>query len=949
MISEKINGMVKGGVLLSAALLSSLPALAIPAHGGLSVINQSDGTSVTFSLLGDEFRAMYVSADGYLLLPGSHGDLFYACRAADGSIVPSDVLATDTPDAATASFKASIDKESIKDSFASESARESAARRARAVASRAPDNKINDYPTIGEQKVLVILARFADIDFYTPDIHTAIDRSLNEPGYNHNGSTGSVRDYFIDNSNGLYKPEMVVYGPVTLPQNMEYYGAPNGLAQDSRPGEMIRDACRLLDDEIDFSQFDLDHDGEIDNVYLFFAGYSQADGANPNTIWPHAAHAWGQTLATFDGVRLNHYACSNEVEFGTNKLVNIGTFCHEFSHVLGLPDLYATDYSNKAHPGEWSLMAEGGRLNDSRTPPCMSAYERYSLGWLEPTELVPSAKSFELPDISENEALILRSPTNPKEIFMFEYRAKKGWDSYIPGHGMLVWHVDFDADLWTSNIVNNDASHQYIDLLEANNSYYSREGNAFPGTSDVRSITDATTPSLRDWSGKDSGIGIYNITETADGKVKFNVIDASAKLATPKVASATEISPVSFVANWEAVEGADSYVIDVFTSTRVGSSIVRTYLPDYRVKVVEGATLLEVTGLEPATTYYYSVRAMGGSHISEYSNDAMVTTGDKDFRFFAPETDAPADVFGTSFTANWKALEGATSYFVTVYEVSEGETETYTNDFSGETVTPYGWTASAACAISNFYGGAARPALTMAGDLYIQSPGDERDMVSAKFWCRGLTSSWDDVNEVVVSGYRGLGEWIELDRIWPVSTDSKGETITLSADEFPAPVHALRIEFKRPYGSGTLVVDDIEVVHGATSKAVVEGYQAKSVGNVLSAEITGLKPETLYHYVVSATDGTLQSSDSWARPVRTTKFSGVEGVSAGGNVAVSVSGLGVTASNGTSADAVVEVYDIAGMKVAAATVAAGSSATVSVPARGIYLIKTPEKVIKVVI
>lgn len=943
-----MNRLFRSAAAVMLAVAATVAADAMPARQGLTVMTQSDGTRVSVNIYGDEYRCMYLSADGYLLLADADGDLCYAIASVGGQgIVASDMKATDESDRpeAVRQALASVDKDEVIARYCKNAAaRSSDAARSKAAARE----KINDYPSIGQQKVLVILARFADVDFHTPDPKTAISRMLNESGYADNGADGSVRDYFVDNSEGKYQPEMVVYGPVTLPQNMAYYGAPSASgATDSHPEEMIRDACLLLDDEIDFREYDLDDDGYIDNVYLFYPGYSQADGASVNTIWPHAGYSWSKLRAEFDGMRLDRYACSNEIDLETGKLVSIGTFCHEFSHVLGLPDLYSTDYSNEAHPGTWSLMATGGRNNGGKTPPCLSAYERYSLGWLEPDDMVPSENVVTLDDVaSSNKAFILRTGSD-NEYFIVENRQQHGWDSYLPGHGMLIWHIDYDAAAWTGNQVNNDGSHQRIDLVEADGSFYSdsRAGDSFPGSADVRSITDDTTPSLKSWDYSRRNIGLYNIAETKGGQVEFNVFDSTGKLPAVVTAEASDITPISFQCNWELVPGATSYMLEVYSKIRVGSVTLKNYVEGYRLYRTGDVGSVIVNDLEPETDYYYVVRAMGGTRIGDYSEERQVRTLDKDFRFFAPETAAATEVTGTSFTANWKPMEGAVKYFVSVYELERTDSEVRSHDFTGDVLAPVGWSVSAGCATNSWYYGEAKPGLSMTGNYYVQSPLDDRDVALVRFWYRGLKSGQDDVNEIRVLGYCD-GEWILLHKVSPLSVESTGEIVEVGSDMIDRPCHAVRIEYYRPYGSGTVILDDIKVEYVGSTATVLSDYDGTGAGQELKLHVSGLKPETFYRYEVKASDGILDSRVSGSRIVRTLESSGIDAVPSVGS-AVSLDGDALVVDNTSHRSASMEVYDISGQLLCRRTVAAGSRLRWTLPAHGVYIARLDGHAFKV--
>lgn len=372
--------------------------------------------------------------------------------------------------------------------------------------------------------MLVILAEFADNEFSsTDDPNAYFTRMLNEEGFSDNNATGSARDYFITNSHGKFRPKFDVYGPVKLEKDMAYYGQHVSGANDRRPEKMITDACSLLDDQIDFSLYDCDNDSVIDNVYVFYAGYGEAEGGGANTIWPHSAFLTdiSRKKYYFDELLLDRYACSNELAM-SDATVGIGTFVHEFSHVLGLPDIYSTNYGSSFTPASWSCIDNGNYNNDGRTPPYYSAFERYTLGWMEPAVLSEPGEYELKPVHRSNEAFLI--PTDrEEEYFLFENRQQEGNDTYIPGHGMLVWHIDFDLDIWLVNAANNDPDHQRVDLIEADNKLTpdSRAGDAFPGTDGVTSFTDTTAPALVDWNNSSFGIGLYDISESEDGIISF--------------------------------------------------------------------------------------------------------------------------------------------------------------------------------------------------------------------------------------------------------------------------------------------------------------------------------------------------------------------------------------------------------------------------------------------
>lgn len=409
------------------------------------------------------------------------------------------------------------------------------------------------FPSIGKVRGLVVLVEYQDIKFTVEDPYQTYCDMMMKPGfdytYNNYVHQGSANDYFYQNSAGLFDPQFDVYGPLTLKYERSYYGENRGIS-DIRPHEMIIEACQQLDSlGVDFSLYDENGDDIIDFVFAVFAGPGENAGdVTSSAVWPHA---WNLTSAGqggkyyFDGKKLDDYACTCELY--DNHLDGVGTFCHEFSHVLGLPDLYDINYNADA-PFNYSVLDNGCYRNGGYCPLGYSAYERYELGWLNPTKLPDEAATLSITDLGlTNQAFIL--PVTPDslvsdiregEYYLFENRQKNGWDSYIPGHGMLVWHIDYVESKWWNNKVNTWTNHQCVDLIEADgvkkkaNGLLDQKGSEpFPGTMGHTEFTDDTTPAFSGWSkpGNSSGeLGhrlehpLTNIQEIMDEQTGLSVI-----------------------------------------------------------------------------------------------------------------------------------------------------------------------------------------------------------------------------------------------------------------------------------------------------------------------------------------------------------------------------------------------------------------------------------------
>ena len=359
------------------------------------------------------------------------------------------------------------------------------------------------------ERGLVILVEFSDVSF--SKTRQNFDDLLNKEGYNYNGATGSARDYFRDASNGQYVPEFDVYGPYRLDSVMSYYGQNDRSGLDMHPDQMVVDAvAKLASDslvDINFADYDTDNDGYMDNLFVYYAGYGENEGAPENSVWPHAWEVYEEYVKgqlVYDGKQIKGYACTSELQGTSGVLMcGIGTFCHEFGHVLGLPDFYVTDYSSQHKTlGDWDIMDAGAYLNGGNTPPTYSAHERFYLGWLTP-EILNETGDFELEELQKsNKAYIVTSTgehnldggnPDPATYFLLENRQKTGWDRYLPGHGLMITKTIYNENNWYNNIPNNNRYLQGYDLIEADgkapNNDYGKGGDLFPGTANVTSYS----------------------------------------------------------------------------------------------------------------------------------------------------------------------------------------------------------------------------------------------------------------------------------------------------------------------------------------------------------------------------------------------------------------------------------------------------------------------------
>lgn len=528
---------MKKFLIIAMLLCCSLTLLARPAYPGIRTVKQPDGTTLQVMAHGDEWGHWYSDAQGRVLMRGKDG--FF--RVATGV----------TPKMA---------------------AKAASIRRQARVQVRSQAAKASGHVAVGQKHFLVILVEFADLSFSTPDINTEVYNMLNQKGYSKNGATGSAQDFYSDSSNGYFTPIFDVYGPVTLEGNKADYGGNDDEGNDVNAEQAVVDGCKGLDSQIDFSQYDNDADGTVDMVFMFYAGYGEADSDDEDSIWPHMFYlsAISKSLK-LDNKTIDKYACANELAgFGDleGKLDGIGAVCHEFGHAMGLPDFYDTDgdtYGGKAGGlYDFSTMDAGNYNNYSRTPPYFNMEERILLGWSSESDYntFSTNGNVTIPAYRPENGtpVAYRTPTDKDgEFFVYECRGSQGWDAGLTGNGLVVYHVDKsnrsitlwkDSEyeetvkasvLWSNweyyNAVNENGSHPcFYTVVAADQSnlnyapsYYSGYGNyygddgdkvVFPGAKKVSAYNPVS------WNAVASDYSFSNIAYSGN-QVTLTVTNAA--------------------------------------------------------------------------------------------------------------------------------------------------------------------------------------------------------------------------------------------------------------------------------------------------------------------------------------------------------------------------------------------------------------------------------------
>lgn len=534
--------LLKGLLLISATFLFLTASRAVPAYNGKVVLTQPDGSRVECQIVGDESWHVFVSTDDFLMQRDANGYLQYV-ESSRGRLTTADI----------ASYRAEM--------LSSEQSSPNGIRRVfnRRNATPIPNG---NFPTTGNVKGLVLLVEFSDNSFnasYTRDVFQGL---MNTENFSQFGAQGSSRDYFVSQSMGQFTPQFDVVGPLKLSQPMSYYGGDDDLGPDAKAGEMIADACRAADEQgIDFSQYDYNNDGMVDFVFVIYAGYGQNYGADANTIWPHTASLpdWEINL-TLDGKQVGRYACSCELKYNSGtQLEGIGTFCHEFGHVLGLKDIYDTRHSNNRQVGVWSIMDQGCYNNESRTPCAYSAFERWSLGWLELTELDTPSDNVTLAELTQNNVAYRISTSRENEFFTLENRQQVGWDAYLPGKGMMITHIDYDQIAWNNNTVNNgDDCRLLLVPADGNLSADTYQTDLYPSVGNDK-FTDNSTPNSLIRNGTATGKPVTQIRDV-EGTIYFRFMQDA--LPKPEPPIVDDVQDGSLTCHWDEVAGAVGYRLE---------------------------------------------------------------------------------------------------------------------------------------------------------------------------------------------------------------------------------------------------------------------------------------------------------------------------------------------------------------------------------------------------
>lgn len=602
-------------------LLSSLSTLkAIPAYPGIIEQKQSDGTILSYYLFGDEHFSWARTTDDYTIMRNQVGDYVYMIQDEKGDLIQSQIIAhnPELRNAAETLFLSTVDtklfysKEQmslVKQSIEIIKAENAKAGRA--------------FPTTGDRKLVCLLMQYPDRAMIKTQ--QEFEALFNTVGYNAYGATGSVKDYYLENSYNQFNLTVDVYGPYTAANNLAYY--------KDRASTLLREGIQQSNSVVDYTQYDNDNDNYVDAVYMIYAGYGQEAGAS-NAIWAHASSLVPSEQA--DGKYIRRYSCSPELRGnGGNQITNIGVICHEFGHVLGAMDYYDTDYETGGQypgTGQWDLMAGGSWNNGGATPAHHNAFTKTIIyNWAKAKVLSQPSSITIHSTVTDSSSFYRVNTTTNNEYYILENRQLVGFDAALPGHGMIIYHVHSAVNSSGNKINATHPQKMYPVCASATTdptstpiSYGSVNSIscAYP-YSGKNSFTDATLPSSKSWAGANTEKPITEIMRnTAQKTISFEFMGGEGN---PSIFKAQALSDSKIEIVWKHTH-VDQMIMAYSNSGIFGTPTTGT---TYNVgDTIEGGgkilyagtdTSYIHTNLVASSPHYYKIWAKK-NNVPEYSS-----------------------------------------------------------------------------------------------------------------------------------------------------------------------------------------------------------------------------------------------------------------------------------------------------------------------------------------
>ncbi len=562
--------------ILLIGIIAFTTVFASPALRFRITVSQPDGTEITLVRGGDEHVSYYATTDGYIVR--REGNIYCYATGYDGgqwtvsARTAHDEQGRDVEESQWVAANAITELEVQAKSAQSRSLYET------------KEIGRSDIPK-GEPKFPIILVEYSDVKFSITNPVDTFTRQYNEEGFSGNGAHGSVRDYFIAQSNGIYSPSFDICTVVTLSQPRAYYGAHSGSLNDARVNEMVSEAVTLAEAQgVDFSKYNGD-DGTVPMLGILFAGYGEHSSWEEDAVW---ASFYLRGIVT-SNTKIGSFLVTSELvpvlkknaEDATKRdtvaqIEGIGTFCHEFSHFLNLPDFYNTyGSSTTVAMSWWSIMDYGQYWSNGTIPVGYTAYEKNFMGWLDIDTLVAEPQVVRINALGSDKenAYYIPNPNDAtgNEYYILENRQPSTWYPSTLGSGMFITHVDYNKSAWASNTVNVNSSHKRMTFIAADNDTKIEnkatpadyQGDLFPGLTGNTALRDTTVPNFQQYKGDKMNRYLTCITDTG-GIVSF-VYMAEGILPAPQSLTVEPNSDVSsLIARWSEVENATSYKLEAF-------------------------------------------------------------------------------------------------------------------------------------------------------------------------------------------------------------------------------------------------------------------------------------------------------------------------------------------------------------------------------------------------
>lgn len=808
---------------------------------------------------------------------------------------------------------------------------------------------ISYVPSQGTVRIPVVLVNFTDVKFTLANARDQFDDLYNNDGGSNPYATGSVHDYYSASSNGTLNLVFDVYGPYNLKNSMAYYGGHSGNSSDKNARALVVEAAQLAcQDGVDFSVYDNNEDGYIDNLSIVVAGYNEAEGGPDESIWPHYSQV--SSMERFSNKALSGYLIISEYRSSGGAVqAGIGTYCHEFGHALGLPDFYDTKNSRNYTIGTWDVMCSGSYNNNGSTPPTYTAFERFAMGWLTPEQLSNTNNYILSPIETSNMAYLIAkeahnlSPLSPapNEYFLIENRQPLGWDAgngALVGTGLMVSHITFSSTTWNNNTFNtlfdNKTILGYRIVSAANtNPQYSTPADLFPG---VGNIT-MWVPTLN--SGEQLlDQMVMNIVQLADGTISFHygtqtdngfsftpqvleqltttydkgmpvAYDTADVIITVKNISTDtiKIHSSSDYFDW-SVDSGLSWI------TQGRACKIKAY-PDsiYEISVkVRHAPKRQSCDIK---TGYLIVATADDSYMNQLQ---MTAVSPRPTYITQPTVLEAQDISSTSFTMVWEKQDDAEAYYPTLYSIqsspSTGE-QNFDNFSTMQDIEKEGWQANFAQLTSAVSANGNAIIFTQTGQWlmskeYILPP------TKIGFWIsNNYVASADESNiggQLRLEAKDTAGVWTTLDDIMVLrTTKNLQKEYRLSKD-----MHFIQFRFSYTHigGTGGVALDNFTTQLDETINYVYQGTEWGVSASTSQIVFSDLKPQTTYYCSVQAYEnkGCEEHFSPLSSPIKVTTLGSINEDATlevnrleDGTYIVSLS----EPSNGTSA---LHIYDYSG-------------------------------------